>query len=258
MRNIIKNTIENYLEEFRDETGTENYWRKPLIGYADARSPVFDDIKRITKVADHQHPTDYLADASIIISYFLPIRKEVVKGNSTGHKVGLASEPWDKCYIASFTLGDLINERIAEVVKQSGYSAAIPPNGCIDKVILKGCWSDRHVAWIAGLGTFGLNNFLITEKGCAGYYFSVITNLPIPPDQIQAGELCLYKRNGKCGVCVERCVAGAFSENGFDRNKCFEMTRNDQTRNKGAGAPVNDMDTIACGNCMTGLPCSSW
>lgn len=29
-------------------------------------------------------------------------------------------------------------------------------------------WSHRHAAYIAGLGIFGINNMLITNKGCVG------------------------------------------------------------------------------------------
>ena len=42
-------------------------------------------------------------------------------------------------------------------------------------------WSHRHVAVIAGLGKFGLNNMLITDNGCCGRVGSFITDLKIEP-----------------------------------------------------------------------------
>jgi hypothetical protein len=42
-------------------------------------------------------------------------------------------------------------------------------------------WSERHSAYIAGLGTFCLSYSLISEKGCAGRYGTVVTDLDLEP-----------------------------------------------------------------------------
>ena len=42
-------------------------------------------------------------------------------------------------------------------------------------------WSERHIAFICGLGTFGLSRGLITRKGICGRFGSLITDLDLYP-----------------------------------------------------------------------------
>lgn len=78
---------------------------------------------------------------------------------------------------------------------------------------------------LGGMGTFGLNNLLLTDSGCCGYYSSLVTDLPAEADAQISEERCLYKRNGSCGLCAKRCVADALGTDGFDRNRCYVLTR---------------------------------
>ena len=77
----------------------------------------------------------------------------------------------------------------------------------------------------ASLSTFGLNNMLITKKGCCGRINTIVTDLDVPPDRPMEEELCLYKRSGKCGLCTDRCPSGALTREGFDRERCFQVCR---------------------------------
>ena len=75
--------------------------------------------------------------------------------------------------------------------------------------------SERHAAYAAGLGTFGLNSDLITPKGLAVQCGSVITDLVVPPTpRIYDNHYsnCLYYWNGSCQCCVCRCPSGAINE----------------------------------------------
>jgi epoxyqueuosine reductase QueG len=64
---------------------------------------------------------------------------------------------------------DGLRESLAALLKKAGEEAVAPgidPRfGVIDK---RSNWSERHAAYIAGLGTFGLGRSLITSQGCAG------------------------------------------------------------------------------------------
>ena len=111
-------------------------------------------------------------------------------------------------------------------------------------------WSQRHVAYIAGLGTFGINNMLITDKGCCGRYGSIVTSMKIEPDKRPDIEFCLYKNNGTCKACVKHCVNGALKEDSFNRDKCFEMCRANSDIYKEMGDPES------CGKCLTFVPCT--
>ena len=60
-------------------------------------------------------------------------------------------------------------------------------------------WSERHVAYISGLGTFGLSGGLITERGQAIRLGSVIVRATIPPTPRPYSDpfaYCLFLRPG--------------------------------------------------------------
>lgn len=84
-------------------------------------------------------------------------------------------------------------------------------------------WSERHVAFAAGLGTFSLHEGLITEAGCNVRLASVMTDAPLDVS-IRAGDdpyaNCLYYARGECRECERRCPAGAITKAGHDKVKC--------------------------------------
>lgn len=71
-------------------------------------------------------------------------------------------------------------------------------------------WSERHAAYISGLGTFGLHKGLITERGTCGRFVSVLTDLPLTPTA--RPYTGLYDYCTHCGACVRRCPVGAISQ----------------------------------------------
>ena len=109
----------------------------------------------------------------------------------------------------------------------------------------------NNVAIISGLGTFGLNNMLITDKGCCGRIGSFITDLKLEPTKRKTGESCLYKHMGTCTKCVARCVNEALTVDGFDRHKCYEMCLYNDNLHSGIGL------CDVCGKCLVGVPCAT-
>ena len=72
-------------------------------------------------------------------------------------------------------------------------------------------FSHRHAALLAGLGTFGVNNTLLTpEYGPRVRFGSVITAADLPPDPLLAENLCT-----RCMLCVRACPAGALDERDY-------------------------------------------
>lgn len=51
---------------------------------------------------------------------------------------------------------------------------------------------------------------LITKKGCCGRVGSVVTDIELMPTPRIDEEYCLYKNNGTCKKCIEKCVNSAF------------------------------------------------
>jgi epoxyqueuosine reductase len=74
----------------------------------------------------------------------------------------------------------------------------------------------RHAAVEAGLGTMGMNRLLITESfGPRVRLMAILTDSSLVPDVRMEDDYC-----DDCGLCIERCPAGAISEEGVDIRSC--------------------------------------
>jgi len=115
-------------------------------------------------------------------------------------------------------------------------------------------WSERHIAYTAGLGTFSLSDGFITERGIAHRCGSAITNLALPTSPRIAKSPysnCLFYVNSKCKACIARCPAGAITEKGHDKRKCQEYIESEfhyLLEEITAGE-------ASCGLCQTKVPC---
>ena len=176
MRDTIIKWISDFIDDYCKKNNLERIWEEPIVGFADANSDYIKNLKNVV-LESHYSPKDFLEDATIIVSYFLPFKREIGKSNKCE---GLPSEAWAKAYIDTNKMAQDINEYIVDEIEKLGYKGVNPVNaGVFDQNILKSNWSQRHMAYAAGIGTFGINNLLISEKGSCGRYFSVITNLDV-------------------------------------------------------------------------------
>lgn len=82
-------------------------------------------------------------------------------------------------------------------------------------------FSHRHAAYLAGLGTFGTNNIILTrEFGPRVRFGSVFTAAEMEPDPIMEGNLCI-----RCMRCVDVCPVralpgGDYPEGLTDKRAC--------------------------------------
>lgn len=195
-------------------------------------------------------------NAKTAIVYFLPFSKEVIESNDKKE----SSAEWMIAYVETNQLIENINKHLAEYLNDEGFETSLFPSTSSHEQQAQdrfhSVWSHRHVAHIAGLGKFGLNNMFITEVGCGGRLGSFVTNFVpeeygTPIDE----EYCLYYKNGSCQICVDKCVNDAFVlENGkykCNREKCAEQIYelNEPPENC-------DVNESTCGKCMSGVPCS--
>ncbi|MBC2723477.1 epoxyqueuosine reductase [Desulfosporosinus sp.] len=247
----ITDLITEYVRNYHDLKGTEFDWRYPVIGFADAQDLLFPKLKELIG-PKHALPSDLVPDARSVIAFFLPLSKEVVKSNTHGEE---SSREWDISSIETNNLIDDLNKYLFEKLSQKGYvSSLLPATYNYDGEKLISDWSHRHVAYIAGIGKFGIHNMFITRSGCCGRLGSVVTNLALLPTPRTEDEYCLYKYNGTCKKCVERCVNNAF-QIGTDQLFCDRTRCNQQIYDKLVPVyPIGIGDT--CGKCMCGVPCS--
>jgi epoxyqueuosine reductase len=233
---IIKNTVAN--------SDTETRYREPIIGFASTTDPIYMEIKQI--VGLHQlHPKEIFPEAKTVVAFFLPFEKELVKQNL---KLGIVKESIQASVDTSRLIRE-INENLKTELAKDGVTAIVP------KVIFdyknKGfnvSWSHKSAAYAAGIGTFGVNQMLITKAGCAGRIGSLLISAEIPPTPRPKEEFCRHKKGEKCLVCVDRCQSGSLSPNGFDKEKCFMWLQEEEKA-------YPELNQHGCGKCATG-PCT--
>lgn len=247
MRDKIENHIKQYVQQYPQIKNVQTKWQEPLVAFADAEDPMFAQLKQLISPS-HALPKDFLPSAKTVVAYFIPFAENIVKENIAGRE---AAKSWAIAYIETNQLIFDLNTFMQNELSQANYnSTIIPATHNFDKQKLISDWSHRHVAYIAGLGTFGLNNMLITEKGCCGRVGSLVTDIEIAPTPRLQKEYCLYKHNGSCQKCVKRCVNDALKVDSFDRHKCYEMLLDNDRRYDDLGL------TDVCGKCVVDLPCS--
>lgn len=262
MKEKITQMIQEFVKEYERKEYISTKWGSPLVGFADANHPYILKFKDLIS-SSHKLPTDIVFDASVVIVYFLPFTKELAKTNQI---VGdIASSEWALAYEETNALFIQLNQYLISEIQKMGYHAGISQEAfTFDQKNLKSNWSQRHFAKAAGMGTFGINNMLITKIGCCGRYSSIVTNLKVNPDAPLEEEICLYKKNGSCGICMQHCPSGALTLEGYDRHKCYKILRKNAELYKEFGSSYTDesgehsnsLGSEVCGKCVVNTPCS--
>lgn len=267
----VTELIEGFITQYIEENRTPMRWKSPLVGFAPASSPEFENLRSLVH-PEHALPCQLLPGATTVVSYFLPYPEEIAATNGSygDREQNPASGEWAMAYRETSILFVHLNNAVTSALQgldeegravsesgKPGILTALPLSfASTDNETMTSRWSHRHVARIAGLGGFGLNNMLISAKGCCGRYSSFLTSLPGPFHIPQAEEACLYRRSGgkACGLCISRCAFGALTKEGFDRIRCSKVCEHNQQ--------VHDpdmkytTDSEVCGKCLIDLPCS--
>ncbi len=245
MKKSLENYIRKFVREYKKNHRTITNWQEPIIGYADAHDALFVDM-RDKMGKDYQEPTERLASANTVISFFIPFEESTVLSNTSGK---IASQEWAFAYVETNRLLNHLAEGIKMRLEKKGYATVLPLGHSFEKEILSKNYFQRQTAYIAGLGTFGINNMLMTARGCAGRYGSVITELKIEPTPRPTEEYCLFKIDGSCTDCADACPNGALTRNGFNENKCVELLQSNQTIFRDLG------ECSVCSKCVSNARC---
>jgi epoxyqueuosine reductase QueG len=237
----VGNWIANRISDWVKEADTLTPYRSPLVAFARADDPRFDELQ--TVVPGHLHPRDLLPGAHSVCAFFIPFSKHVVAANAGGD---LASEVWARAYVeTNALLADICARLVIELVERGIRAAWEPPTHNFDPVRLTSAWSHKSVGVIVGLGPLGHHHMLITEAGCAGRLGSVVlgTGIRLPLRKDVDGSFCAFGRG--CRACIRRCPVGALTEAGLDRARCYARCLENNARHPQWLADV-------CGKCATG------
>lgn len=248
----IVNEIQTFVETYQVVNHVETDWQAPLVGFADARDALFVRLCEVVRPS-HALPGELLKNAQTVIAYFLPFHQDIANSNRNGRH---ASHAWALAYIETNRLIVELNTHLANVLAKHEFRATIlPPTHNFDEKELLSDWSHKHVAYIAGLGKFGLHHLLITEKGCCGRLGSLVTDAPLQVTPRTDTVYCLYAYNGSCRACIKKCVNGALTEGSLDRHQCYALLLENAKRYENAGLADTGL-ADACGKCTCGVPCS--
>lgn len=251
------------------------FFEEPLVGFADGHDPLFTQFKSIIgdyhltplevmekAIQAEEAPINKDLERLSVICYILPIASQIRKSNrSQRHHPSIQ---WAHSRNCGERFNDAVRDHTVMEVRDLGYLAAAPmrmeyfkyliefgPNG-----VIASNWSERHAAYVAGLGTFSLSDGFITPKGIAMRCGAVVTNLPLQASERPYPDHyanCLYYRDGSCKVCIQRCPVGAITEAGHDKQKCLWYLGD--YLGPLLKKRYNCDATTGCGLCQTAVPC---
>ena len=228
---------------------------KPIFGFAMADDELFKELQRSEVIGRHVLiPEDWLPGARTVISFFMPFTERVKRANS--RDFSWPADEWLHARIEGQAFLEKVCEHLRSVLIDAGNKTVVPIfdprfrayNADPDPdLAFSSNWSERHAAYICGLGTFSLSKGLITEKGVAGRFGSLVTELYLPPDKRPYSGL--YDYCTMCGLCEDHCPAEAISlEKGKEHLPCFRFLNNTLKKCR---------PRYGCGKCQVDVPCES-
>jgi epoxyqueuosine reductase QueG len=250
----------------------EKAWAEPHVAVARGDDPLFARMKKLIgpflwtpeeAYAIAFPVTPVPASELKVISYVLP-QTEATRIDQRQEQETPA-ERWARSRFYGEEINCELRQHLAAALSEAGFPAVAPerlPGFAYqqsDNYGIASNWSERHTAFIAGHGTFGLSDGLITRWGKAVRFGSVVVKADLPVTQRAYGDdhqaWCLWYASGKCGACTHRCPVDAITTaDGHDKQACFsyirDVTAPYATRTYATGA-------TPCGLCQVKIPCEA-
>ena len=250
----------------------EKAWAEPHVAVAAGDDPFFLRIKELIgpfywtpleayALAFPDSPVS--AGELRVISYVLPQTPQTVADQRK--ETVMPAERWARSRFHGEEFNCDLRNHLADTLTRAGYPAVAPERLSAfgyrqsEQYGIASNWSERHAAFVAGHGTFGLSDGLITRHGKAVRFGSVVARIDLPVTGRPYGDdhhaWCLWYAKGTCGACARRCPAAAISTAaGHDKQACFvyirETTAPFVEKTYGTGA-------TPCGLCQVKIPCES-
>jgi epoxyqueuosine reductase QueG len=261
VKEFVQNSPGNYVQEdiaLRPDLAGMQIFSEPIFGYASAEDPLFPELKKPGIIGPHfMAPREWLPSAKTVIALFLPFTETVRAANR--QNMDWPAPAWLHARVEGQAFQDQICNFGVELFRNEGMEALAPmedprfsrtspvTQNRNEQDYYTSNWSERHAAYVCGLGTFGLSKGLITKKGIAGRYISVITAAQFESDK--RPYTGVYDYCTRCGVCGRNCPGGAISlEKGKSHPLCSAFV--ESTR-------VKHAPRFGCGKCQVKVPCEA-
>jgi epoxyqueuosine reductase len=271
MKELISGAIERLVAgDARNWSSTlgERYFDTPLVQFASADDPLFTQFKEII---GHWHLTprevfeavhgDGSWRGGTVVSWVVPWSQNL-RDSNRDQKERPSREVTEAYHLGYQVLQKEVRAALLELVAGYGVRGVAPVDGSGFRMVdtptgKSSTWSDRHAAYAAGLGTFGLSRGFISERGSAVALSSLVIDAVLEPDQRSKGHLdnCLYFANGSCGACRGRCPAGAISREGQDKNLCARYAYGPESIALAASHGLRG--PAGCALCQVRVPCEA-
>ena len=269
IESMIKDFINKSPENTLKNAKNEKAWADPLVGFSRGDDPLYQEYKKYVgpfhwtplEVFKITFPAlEVTADQLTVISWILP-QMESTKADLRRETVN-PPESWARARIFGEETNVKLRKHVVATLKEAGIEAVAPMLSPLwarkesDQYVFASTWSERHAAYAAGLGTFGLCDGLITPRGKAMRCGSVVAQIKVPPTKRPYQDhhaYCLFFSKGTCGKCAQRCPADAITEAGHDKRKCRSYVEKTASYVKSQF----NFDGYGYGFCQTGVPCES-
>jgi len=276
---LILGAQENHLSDF----GGQAIFDAPLVRVADGDDPLFERFREVVSPR-HMLPREVLRHQACsgsdtpdirVVVWAVPFTQAVRRSNRRRR--------WpSKLYSLARNNGGALNlevrRRLVELLRQDGWAAVAPAlTESYDAFrspehTFASTWSERHAAYAAGLGQFGLSGCLITPAGINVRLGSVVTDMPLEVTSRSCEDHrapCLALNGAGCGRCIEKCPTGAITASGLDKSKCYAMRQAVRARHMNEysrtlhmlpavivkGGKRTSGFSLGCALCQCGVPC---
>ncbi len=274
IKKYVRASTLNHLTAFDNEPIVD----EPIVAFANGDDGIFQDFKSIIgefHLTPREVMEKYIAsknwrfgnrhkiDNIGIVSWALPLTK---KTRLMERKAPLGGSPrYNHSRWIGIRLYESVEQYVASLLEILRCHAIAPTGSRFFEIKkmpgdwMAANWSERHVAYACGLGTFGLSGLMITSRGSAVYLGSVVCDRALTPTPRNPNPLanCLFHHDGSCGQCIEHCPGSAITKEGRSNITCLKNLRDEQTikvknlgLDKGLIGPAP-----SCGQCSIGVPC---
>lgn len=231
--------VKDGIRVYEEECGKDTRFGEPLLAFCNTSEPIFDMFydNNLCKL-----PRKIYNPARAIIIFFLPYTDDVVASNKEGKE---PSPKWIQAYNDSTWAIIKVHASITKELARFGRLASLC-NVPVDWDDTK-CgpeWNFKIAAYVAGMGEFGPAGCIMTEKGPAGRFGAILTDVNLVPErdfgfghtESRGNTPELYEEfrkymkkscyEGPCSqALIDACPGYAISEDGIDKTKCQEYCK---------------------------------